>query len=62
VLGRDYLLVPERTAAIEAALSAAGHGDVVILAGKGHEATLERLHETVPWNEVAVVRRLLDRS
>lgn len=28
---------PDRTAAIEAALAAAGHGDVVLLAGKGHE-------------------------
>ena len=59
VLGRDYLLVPDRTAAIRAALAAARDGDVVMLAGKGHEATLERLTETVPWDEVGVVTRLL---
>ncbi|HET8984541.1 MAG TPA: UDP-N-acetylmuramyl-tripeptide synthetase [Trueperaceae bacterium] len=58
-IGRDYLLVPDRTAAIEAALSTARQGDVVMLAGKGHEATLERRHETVPWDEAALVTRLL---
>lgn len=57
--GRDYLLVPDRTAAIEVALRAARPGDVVMLAGKGHEATLERRTETVPWDEVGVVTGLL---
>lgn len=56
---RDYLLVPDRTAAIEAALLAARPGDVVVLAGKGHESTLERLTETVPWDEVRVATGLL---
>ena len=56
---RDYLLVPDRTAAIATALRAARPGDVVLLAGKGHESTLERLTETVPWDEVGVATALL---
>lgn len=59
---RDYFLVPDRTAAIASAVRAARPGDVVMLAGKGHEATLERLTETVPWDEVSVARVLLHGS
>ena len=35
-----------------AAVAAARPGDTVLLAGKGPEDTLERLHETIPWNEM----------
>ena len=61
VNGRDFLVIPDRREAIAAALDDAGAGDVVILAGKGHETTLERLTETVPWDEVAEVERALRR-
>jgi UDP-N-acetylmuramoyl-L-alanyl-D-glutamate--2,6-diaminopimelate ligase len=33
----EVLVVPDRGAAIEAAIAAAGKGDVVLIAGKGHE-------------------------
>lgn len=49
--GREYRLVPDRRQAIGQAVAEARPGDVVLLAGKGHEATLERAHEVVPWNE-----------
>lgn len=51
--GSSYRLVPDRREAIAAAIGAAGPGDVVLLAGKGHERTLERADETLAWNEVA---------
>ena len=48
----NFVSVPERRQAIRAAISAARPGDTVLLAGKGPEDTLEREHETIPWNEV----------
>jgi len=40
--GRDSVMVePDRAKAIAAALSAASAGDVVVVAGKGHETTQE---------------------
>ena len=32
---------------------------IVLLAGKGHERTLERAHETLPWDEVQEARAAL---
>lgn len=49
--GQDLLLILDRRAAIRAALAAARPGDVVLLAGKGHEKTIEVGGGTVPWDE-----------
>lgn len=57
--GTDYLLVPDRREAIGTALGRALPGDVVLLAGKGHERTLERANETLPWDEAAEARLAL---
>ncbi len=57
--GRDFVLVADRREAIAAALSAARPGDVVLLAGKGHERTLERADEALAWDEAAEARRAL---
>lgn len=57
--GTDFVRQPDRTLAIEQAVNLAQPGDVVLLAGKGHERALERAHETLPWDEVAVARRAL---
>ncbi|AWN22004.1 UDP-N-acetylmuramoyl-L-alanyl-D-glutamate--2,6-diaminopimelate ligase [Deinococcus irradiatisoli] len=56
----NYCIVPDRGRAISHAIRLAGPGDTVLLAGKGPEDTLERLHETLPWNEVALARAALD--
>ncbi len=57
--GRDLLVIPDRTAAIRAALEQAGPGDVVLLAGKGHESTIEMADGPHPWDERAVVEAAL---
>jgi UDP-N-acetylmuramoyl-L-alanyl-D-glutamate--2,6-diaminopimelate ligase len=58
-LDHDVLLIPDRTAAIRRALELAAPGDVVLLAGKGHEPTLATADGPVPWDEAAVARRAL---
>jgi UDP-N-acetylmuramoyl-L-alanyl-D-glutamate--2,6-diaminopimelate ligase len=54
--------VPDRREAIGEAIAAARPGDLVLLAGKGHESTLERDGETLPWNEEQEARRHLGRA
>jgi UDP-N-acetylmuramoyl-L-alanyl-D-glutamate--2,6-diaminopimelate ligase len=55
-LDADLFLIHDRTEAIEYAIGQARKGDTVVFLGKGHEKTIERAHETIDWDEVAVVR------
>jgi UDP-N-acetylmuramoyl-L-alanyl-D-glutamate--2,6-diaminopimelate ligase len=57
--GVDVLGIPDRVAAIEAAFERARPGDVVLLAGKGHEPTILYADHAMPWDEAAVARRTL---
>lgn len=57
--GEGFRLIPERRAAIGEALGEARPGDTVLLAGKGHERSLERAGETLAWDEVAEARAQL---
>ena len=51
---------PDRRAAIRLALKRAGDGDVVVIAGKGHEQGQELADgETVPFDDVTVAREAL---
>ena len=50
---------PDRRAAIELALSRAAPGDVVVIAGKGHETTQTIGTTVVPFDDRDVVRELL---
>ncbi len=52
--GGLFEVIPDRREAIFRALSEAQEGDTVLLAGKGHEATLERGTSALPWNEKEV--------
>ncbi len=52
-IGEDVLLVADRRAAIRLALAGARRGDVVLLAGKGHEASILYADRTEPWDERA---------
>jgi UDP-N-acetylmuramoyl-L-alanyl-D-glutamate--2,6-diaminopimelate ligase len=57
--GVDLLLIPDRTEAIAAAMGRARRGDVVVLAGKGHEKTIETADGEQPWDEVAMARQAI---
>ncbi|MEO5883889.1 MAG: UDP-N-acetylmuramoyl-L-alanyl-D-glutamate--2,6-diaminopimelate ligase [Candidatus Limnocylindrales bacterium] len=58
--GNDLLLIPDRRAAIEAAFEAARPGDIVLLAGKGHEHLIIGPDGDRPWDESGVAMELLD--
>jgi len=51
---------PDRRAAIAGALSAARPGDVVVIAGKGHETTQTLADRTVAFDDRVVARELLE--
>ncbi|CAN5650117.1 UDP-N-acetylmuramoyl-L-alanyl-D-glutamate--2,6-diaminopimelate ligase [soil metagenome] len=59
VRGQDLLVIPDRFEAIGTAISRARPGDVVLLAGKGHERSIEMAHGPQPWDEDAAVRSAL---
>jgi UDP-N-acetylmuramoyl-L-alanyl-D-glutamate--2,6-diaminopimelate ligase len=57
---RATLIVePDRRLAIRRALSEAGAGDVVVIAGKGHETYQEVGGHRLPFNDVVEARRSL---
>jgi UDP-N-acetylmuramoyl-L-alanyl-D-glutamate--2,6-diaminopimelate ligase len=58
--GSEHHLVPDRREAIQMAVRLAQPGDTVLLAGKGHERTLERDGLTLPWDESAEARIALE--
>jgi UDP-N-acetylmuramoyl-L-alanyl-D-glutamate--2,6-diaminopimelate ligase len=51
--GRDYEIVLDRRAAIKRAIEVARSGDSVLLAGKGHERTMQMAAGSEPWDERA---------
>ncbi len=57
--GVDLLLIPDRGEAIATAMRSAGRGDAVLLAGKGHEKTIEMDGADIPWDEAAAARAAL---
>lgn len=57
--GVDVLAIPDRRGAIREAFARARTGDVVLLAGKGHEPAILYLDGDLPWDEAAVAREEL---
>ena len=51
--GRDYDIVLDRRQAIRRAVARARPGDVILLAGKGHERTMQTAAGKEPWDERA---------
>ena len=49
--GKDYEIVIDRQAAIRRAIDLARPGDTVLLAGKGHERTMQMAAGAQPWDE-----------
>ncbi len=58
--GKNYELIPDRRQAIRAAIAMARDGDTVLLAGKGHERTIERGTDFLPWDENAEAKAALE--
>jgi UDP-N-acetylmuramoyl-L-alanyl-D-glutamate--2,6-diaminopimelate ligase len=56
---RDLFLVHDRTEAINFAIGRAKKGDTVLLLGKGHEKTIERVNGENPWDEIATAHHAL---
>jgi UDP-N-acetylmuramoyl-L-alanyl-D-glutamate--2,6-diaminopimelate ligase len=59
--GLDVEVDPDRRTAIERAVALAGAGDVVVVAGKGHEQGQEIAGVVHPFDDRAVVREALAR-
>ena len=58
--GSSVLAIPDRREAIATAFRMARPGDVVVLAGKGHEQTILYADAARPWDEAGVARELLE--
>ena len=54
--GRQHETVVDRREAIFHAISLAQPGDIVLIAGKGHETTQEFADQTVPFDDLAIAR------
>ncbi|HEY8491401.1 MAG TPA: UDP-N-acetylmuramoyl-L-alanyl-D-glutamate--2,6-diaminopimelate ligase [Dehalococcoidia bacterium] len=57
--GRDFARVVDRREAIAHALARARPGDVVLIAGKGHEQSIIVGDRALPWDDRQVARELL---
>ena len=54
-----YTVVPERKKAIETAINAAQRGDIILIAGKGHEDYQIMGTQKLPFDDRVVVREIL---
>jgi UDP-N-acetylmuramyl tripeptide synthase len=64
--GRDYEIVIDRRTAIRRAIELARPGDCILLAGKGHERSMQTAAGSEPWDEraeaeAAIKERLVAR-
>ena len=59
--GEQFERVRPRRAAIARALEIATPGDLVLIAGKGHESTIEWADGPEPWDDRAVAREEIAR-
>ncbi|MDH4324427.1 MAG: UDP-N-acetylmuramoyl-L-alanyl-D-glutamate--2,6-diaminopimelate ligase, partial [Betaproteobacteria bacterium] len=60
-VGVAHALEPDRARAIESAIGSAAEADVVLIAGKGHEATQEVAGRRLPFADADVARAALAR-
>jgi UDP-N-acetylmuramoyl-L-alanyl-D-glutamate--2,6-diaminopimelate ligase len=58
----SYVIEPDRRAAIQLAIRGATAGDVVVIAGKGHEPYQELAGVTIPFDDRVVAREELEAN
>ncbi|MFA5362212.1 MAG: UDP-N-acetylmuramoyl-L-alanyl-D-glutamate--2,6-diaminopimelate ligase [Candidatus Omnitrophota bacterium] len=61
IKGKNYQVITERSEAISKALSLARKGDIVLIAGKGHETSQIIQDKVVHYDDREVVRKCLSR-
>ena len=59
VAGRDFDIILDRRAAIRRAVEMARPGDIVLLAGKGHERSMITATGREPWDERAIAEEAI---
>ena len=57
--GAKYKVEPDRKTAIGLAIREAGPGDIVLVAGKGHEKVQVTREGTIPFDDVEVAQQIL---
>jgi UDP-N-acetylmuramoyl-L-alanyl-D-glutamate--2,6-diaminopimelate ligase len=57
--GTKYKMEPDRKTAIALAIGKAGPGDIVLIAGKGHEKVQITREGSLPFDDVEVARKVL---
>jgi UDP-N-acetylmuramoyl-L-alanyl-D-glutamate--2,6-diaminopimelate ligase len=57
--GVTFVTEADRARAIRLALEAAHPGDIVLIAGKGHEKTQTLKHGTIPFDDAEVAATIL---
>ena len=60
--GTTYQIEHDRQRAIELAISSAGRGEIVLVAGKGHETVQLRGGERIPMSDRAIVQRAVGEA
>jgi len=58
----NYIIEPDRSSAIKKAVLEAGDGDIVLVAGKGHETYQIFKDTTIPFDDREVVKRILKEA
>jgi len=56
---QEFEVIADRTAAIKRAIEIAGHGDVIVIAGKGHEDYQVLKDKTIHFDEREIVSEIL---
>lgn len=59
--GQDFIEVEDRRAAIAEAFKRAKAGDIIVIAGKGHEKSMVYGTQSLPWDDREVAREELAR-
>ena len=56
---KAFIEIGDRKQAIQSAVASLGAGDILLIAGKGHETTQMIGHETLPFDDVAIAKAAL---